>query len=581
MTADENLNPNNLTGDAPQPGEPVEPSSLDTPPIEDQSTEPVDVPNPPTEVPPVIDEHPTPSDETPTNPDDVSDASKVEEELRRAAEEAEAVRLAAEQDLEKKLEALKSEREKVLAEAQMLTDEINVKEEKAAEFSLWVERHRRTFLWKMFAKIRSESNAVVAKQESYAATMSNLELPEPGELIRLRKRFHKTILSVLGISFLVWLVYYLITTFLPFAWVLKFTSFGSTIFRYTLGAAIVFIFSAFVLYYRDWSNFDWRVKKLNKELEDIAKGVDKVRQEEVRLFSLYPQVVDWLEILGYSLNRPWTMNDRWFKSYLSDLNQDEFPFSLRIAQAQESDASAMNKLHGRALKRFATQGWRSKVLKAQVLAIAQKVGLPTERMNVEGLDADIAYSPGGPRSEMRKGLENQDALELVARRQLIPLTYQVQSEEITKARPPVKENRTNILDPIQADQAGLEEEEQIKWDEFLCEPIGPFNGLITPFSIASLAKGQVGYGHHEKMTSHFVVPERLEQEAKKNQDARVETYSETANLPMDIVIRMDLSDTLPPKVIKINSSESIDYHADEIDLITTKTEISDDHEEED
>ena len=525
MSIDENINPENPDGDSPQPNEPVEPENV---------------------VPPISYVPPAGPDEPPSNPDEVPEQSKLEEELRRAAE-------AAEKDREEKLAELNSEREKVLAEAQALTDEITAKEEKAEEFFVWVDRHRRTFLWKMFAKMRSESNAIVAKQESYVATMSNLELPEPGELVRLRKRFHMTILSVIGFSSLVWLIYYLITTFVPFAWALKLTSFGSTIFRYTLGAALVTIFGALVLYYRDWSRFYWRVKKLNKQLENIAKGVDKVRQEEVRLFSLYPQVVDWLEILGYSLNRPWTMNDRWFKSYLSDLNQDEFPFSLRIAQAQESDASAMNKLHGRALKRFATKGWRSKVLKAQVLAIAQKVGLPTERMNIEGLDADIAYSPGGPRSEMRKGLENQDALELVARRQLIPLTYQVQSEEITKARPKVKENRTNILDPIQADQAGLEEEEQNEWDEFLREPIGPFNGLVTPFSIASLAKGQVGYGYHEKMKSHFVVPERLEADSKKNPDARVETYSETANLPMDIVIRMDLSDPLPPKAIKINS----------------------------
>jgi len=553
MSIDENINRKNPDGDSPQPNEPVEPDNVNPESNEGPTTDPVDVPIPPTVVPPISYVPPTGSDEPPSNPDDVPDQSKIEEELRRAAEAAEAAQLAAEKDREEKLAALASEREKVLADAQALTDEITVKEEKAAEFFVWVERHRRTFLWKMFAKMRSESNAIVAKQESYVATMSNLELPEPGELVRLRKRFHMTILSVIGFSFLVWLVYFLITTFVPFAWALKLTSFGSTIFRYTLSAALVTIFSALILYYRDWSRFYWRVKKLNKQLENIAQGVDKVRQEEVRLVSLYPQVVDWLEILGYSLNRPWTMNDRWFKSYLSDLNQDEFPFSLRIAQAQESDASAMNKLHGRALKRFATKGWRSKVLKAQVLAIAQKVGLPTERMNVEGLDADIAYSPGGPRSEMRKGLENQDALELVARRQLIPLTFQVQSEEITKARPSVKENRTNILDPIQADQAGLEEEEQIDWDEFLREPIGPFNGLVTPFSIASLAKGQVGYGYHEKMKSHFVVPERLESDSKKNPDARVETYSETANLPMDIVIRMDLSDPLPPKAIKINS----------------------------
>ena len=578
MSTEDNLNPENPTEEAPQPVEPinVEPELNEEPP-----TELVDEANPPTVDPQVNDAPPTPPDEPPSSPEDVSEPSTVEDELQREADEAEASRLAVEQSREEKLAALNSEREKISAEAQALTDEINVKEEKATEFSIWVERHRRTFLWKMFAKMRSESNAVVAKQESYVATMSNLNLPEPGELVRLRKRFHKTILSVLGISFLVWLVYYLITTYLPFAWVVKFTSFGSTIFRYTLGSAIVFIFSAFVLYYRDWSRFNWKVKKLNKQLENIAEGVDKVRQEEVRLFSLYPQVVDWLEILGYSLNRPWTMNDRWFKSYLSDLNQDEFPFSLRIAQAQESDASAMNKLRGRALKRFATQGWRSKVLKAQILAIAQTVGLPTERMNIEGLDADIAYSPGGPRNEMRKGLENQDALELVARRQLIPLTFQVQSEEITKARPPVKENRTNILDPIQADQAGLDEEEQMKWNDFLCEPIGPFNGLITPFSIASLAKGQVGYGYHEKMTSHFVVPERLLSEAKKNPDARVEIYSETANLPMDIVVRMDLSEPLPPKVIKINSSENIDIYSEEIDPEPATGKTIEDYEEED
>ena len=578
MSTEDNLNPENPTEEAPQPVEPinVEPELNEEPP-----TELVDEANPPTVDPQVNDAPPTPPDEPPSSPEDVSEPSTVEDELQREADEAEASRLAVEQSREEKLAALNSEREKISADAQALTDEINVKEEKATEFSIWVERHRRTFLWKMFAKMRSESNAVAAKQESYVATMSNLDLPEPGELVRLRKRFHKTILSVLGISFLVWLVYYLITTYLPFAWVVKFTSFGSTIFRYTLGSAIVFIFSAFVLYYRDWSRFNWKVKKLNKQLENIAEGVDKVRQEEVRLFSLYPQVVDWLEILGYSLNRPWTMNDRWFKSYLSDLNQDEFPFSLRIAQAQESDASAMNKLRGRALKRFATQGWRSKVLKAQILAIAQTVGLPTERMNIEGLDADIAYSPGGPRNEMRKGLENQDALELVARRQLIPLTFQVQSEEITKARPPVKENRTNILDPIQADQAGLDEEEQMKWNDFLCEPIGPFNGLITPFSIASLAKGQVGYGYHEKMTSHFVVPERLLSEAKKNPDARVEIYSETANLPMDIVVRMDLSEPLPPKVIKINSSENIDIYSEEIDPEPATGKTIEDYEEED
>jgi len=46
----------------------------------------------------------------------------------------------------------------------------------------------------------------------------------------------------------------------------------------------------------------------------------------------------------------------------------------------------------------------------------------------------------------------------------------------------------------------------------------------------------------------------MEALAAANPDARVETYSESANLPMDIVIRMDLSEKIPPHAFKINPS---------------------------
>lgn len=530
MSENENINPLNPE---------------DSPISENNPVDSQDNPNQPTEVPPTPEETPSAPGDDPSNLEDEGITPNEDSLLENAIVDEE-------ENRQKLLAELQSQREILDAEAQALTDEINEKDQAAEEFAYWVDRHRSTFLWKMFAKMRSQLDAVSAKQQGYETTMSNLELPKPGELVRLRKRFHKTILSIFTVSFFVWLIFYLITTYVPFAWVVKFTSFGALIFKYTLAAALTTIFSALTLYYRDWRKFDWRVRNLNLQLKSVAEGVDKVRREEVKLVSLYPQVKDWLEIIGYSLNRPWSMNDRWFRSYLSDLNQDEFPFSLRIAQAQESDASAMNKLQGSTMKRFAVRGWRTKVLKDQVLAIAQKVGLPIERMNIDSIDKDISYSPGGPRVELRKGLENQEAMELVGRRELIPLTFKVQSEEITKARPPVKENRTNVLDVIQADQAGLEEEERVDWDKFLQEPIGPFNGVVTPFSIASLAENKVGEGLHEKMKSHFVVPERLESAARANAGARVETYSESANLPMDIVIRMDLSDVLPPNAIKIN-----------------------------
>lgn len=457
-------------------------------------------------------------------------------------------------EAEAKARQLQEARSKLEREAQILIEEIALKEESAQKFAAWVEHHRRTFLWKMLSKMNEQLDRIFDKQQEYEATVAAVELPQPGELVRYRKRFHATILaglSFVGVGGLVW---WLVINYVPYGWVAKIAVTTAQVVQWLIGIFTSTLLAALILYYRDWRRFDWKVKTLNHKLRDVAEGVDKVRREEVRLASLYPQVKDWLEIIGYSLNRPWTMNSKWFKSYISDLNQDEFPFSLRIAQAQEEDASSMHELQGNAMKRYAVRGWRTRVLKDQILAIAQKVGLPLERMNVDGVDQDISYSPGGPREELRKGLENTEALELVARRQLIPLTFKVQSEEITKSRPPVKENRTNALDVIQADMAGLEEEERVDWDAFLKEPIGPFDGVVTPFSLASLAPGQVMAGFHEKMKSHFVVPKRMEALAAANPDARVETYNESANLPMDIVIRMDLSEKIPPHAIKINPS---------------------------
>lgn len=285
----------------------------------------------------------SPADESSSPPSEEGpDPSLVEGELEKVVQEREAL-----------IAQLQAEREKVDAEAQQLTDEIKIKEQSALDFSVWVDRHRRTFLWKMFAKMREQVHAVKAQQESYASFMKSIELPKPGELVRLRKRFHKTILQTISAGLLVWLVYFLITTYLPFAWVAQLSAIGGNILRYTISVIVVSLFSALILYYRDWRRFDWRVRNLNTHLSNVAEGVDKVRHEEVRLFSLYPQVRDWLEIMGYSLNRPWLMNDRWFRSYLSDLNQDDFPLSLRIAQAQESDAASMNKLQGQAMRRVA------------------------------------------------------------------------------------------------------------------------------------------------------------------------------------------------------------------------------------
>ena len=446
-----------------------------------------------------------------------------------------------------------SKQQSLKLKAEELSNLISEKESSANQFAEIIESNRNSFLWRVFSRMKMQKQAAVDRSNEYEAAVTNIELPEPGELVRLRKRFHKTISGNLGGALLIWAIWWLITRKIKFAWILKFAISDAQIIRYLVSYYFVVLFSALVLYYRDWRRFDWRVRKLNHKMKQVADGVDHVRSENRKLNSLYAQVKDWLEIIGTSVNRPWSMNEKWFASFTGDPDQNEFPLSFRVAIAQEQDPSSMRALQGLAVKKYMVRGWRTGVLAAQVQAIADTLGLPTERMNLHKIDSDINYSPGGPRNELKAGLGNQQAMELVGRRQLVPLAYKIQSTEITKARPAIKENRTNQLDEIQIDYSGLAENETLVWDKFLEEPIGPFE-VTTPFSIQSLNNNKIGSGYHEKLTSNFVVPKRLESLAMSNENARVDSYQEGANMPMDIVIRMDLSDSMPPEAIKLFGS---------------------------
>jgi hypothetical protein len=62
----------------------------------------------------------------------------------------------ARQDALAKAAGLQETRAKLERDAQILIEEIALKEESAQKFAVWVEHHRRTFLWKMLSKMTEQ-----------------------------------------------------------------------------------------------------------------------------------------------------------------------------------------------------------------------------------------------------------------------------------------------------------------------------------------------------------------------------------------------------------------------------------------
>ena len=236
---------------------------------------------------------------------------------------------------------------------------------------------------------------------------------------------------------------------------------------------------------------------------------------------------------------------------LSDIPQDDFPFALRIAQAQENDAASSIALKRDAAERYLTRGWRSKVFEDQVISAGEMMGMSSDRLNVEILDADIALSPGGPRAILREKITSLELLKSVAKKQLIPLMKIVQIESIAESRPPVRENRTDILDTFQPEDFDLEMNRKLAWDDFLAISMGNSDKPRTPLSQLAFSESGRQTGHHDRAKTIFITPNRLMSKVPNNETTFADSYGESTRLPLDIVVRMDITGPLQQEDILI------------------------------
>lgn len=451
-------------------------------------------------------------------------------------------------------------------ESQILSIEESIRdfEVKNHELLEWSGKHQHSFLWKVLSQMNEQRKAATESLEKYANFVRSYEQPELGILTKARKSFHKNLLSGFAIIFFVSIVVSNLDEIIEFLSdipifgnIREFYSYPSLeiVLVYGSVAAIILLFSELIKYYNIWSTFSRQVTLVLWELDLITKSTEHCRNETIRLDALYPQVKDWLEILGNAINSPWHIREDWLKSNAADLSLDSSPFSLRFAQAQENDPVASRSLRRDAIERHLRPGWRSAVFDEQINEIRKSLGLARERLDIDALDRDITFSPGGPRSLVSRYINDPHLLEKVARTQLLPLMKTVQTESIAQSRPPVSESRFSPLSEIVVDDLGLEEDSMLPWDEFLSLPIGSEGRSKTPLSIFSFSSAGRQSGYADKYQTIFQGPERLKGQVTDTQ-ALYSSYSSQTKLPLDILIRVDVAGPLSKEDLLISQRTS-------------------------
>ena len=416
------------------------------------------------------------------------------------------------------------------------------------ELADWEARNTHSFLARASATMNQNLAEASSMLDQYSRTVESLRIPEPGTMAKLRKTFHRKLLwQNVIITFVAFLLYKIPR--LPNRDIQKFFNFTQpsfkVLFLYGFLLSTILFIASLITYYRGWSTYQRKVITTLWQLQTVARNAEHVRNEQGRLKSLYPQVNEWLIILGHSLTNPWRIRKEWFESSIGDLNEDSLPNSLRISQAHEDDGPAMLGMQRYAAERFMSRGWRAKVFADQVDVIRESLGLPKDRLDVDMLDQDILYSPNGPRALIRKNIEELGILENVGRRQLLPLIKEVQKEAITKSRPPVNEIRKKQISTTKAAAEDDLKSDLTPWDEFLSFAL-PVNGKPrTPLSVFSLSDSGKVAAHHDRYKTFMIVPDRFKEVVHGVDEKQLHTYSESTKLPMDVVVRADFSGPIP------------------------------------
>ena len=441
--------------------------------------------------------------------------------------------------LEKRLADLEIEREK-------LNSDLAQRQEFLESLETWEKKNSSSFLFKVFKKMKANLAEAAGILERYATIVGNLVIPDPGIMQRLRKSFHKKLLWSYTVVPFIALFFLLLPTLIdridPSRQVVRFAE-NFYFPKWAITAWAIFIlflltWNSLISYYRGWSRFQATVNRTFFDLENVSNGAEHVRGEEIRLKALYPQVKEWLEIIGRSLNRPWLVRPKWYEANQGSITRDSLPNSMRIAQAVEDESPSMLAMQRYAAESFMAKGWRARVFAEQIEIIREAKGLPKERLGVEQLDQDISYSPNGPRAIVASLIGDETILETVARKQIQPLALEIQRETSGNTRPDIREISSQKPQVVLG--GGLETGQDLKpWDEFLSLSIGGNGKPSVPLSLASFSSEGQRSNHHSRAKSFFIMPARL-QSAADVPASQVRTYSESERMPMDIVVRLDL-----------------------------------------
>ena len=437
-------------------------------------------------------------------------------------------------------------------------DEDKVLNDALRDLSQWKSQQSFSVSWRLAERINEELfKAKQAENEAVAFVQNNTEFTNP-EAVEQYRHFVRRVLLIPVVTLYLGTVIGL--TYNRFEWILKFIPPFNLGLRSTLvmvmGVAAGFWLSNLWRYAKRVSRVNKQAEAFEEIYREQEKKIVHAVAEHARLSQQQPLVEPILQVLAKAY-RVQLQSDTNVRAHATTFfDPSSLPACVTLARAEDNDEIKMAKLKRRALSVLMKPGWRTDGLDRIARIHADSRMLDSNSLSLKSLDTDSLVSARNAQRVLLEAFSNRDIHERVSKQRLREAIQNLHSEVLAKwessDRPTVVSLRDDGFNRLSFRSSWLDEQDVSEdWIDFLSEIL---EEETSPFGIFNIQDKTSDLNKKELISSVAVVPHYFE---IKDSRVKVEHSPVKDVLPMDVVVRVDVSPWANPSAFAVFANERV------------------------
>ena len=431
-------------------------------------------------------------------------------------------------------------------------DEDALLNEALKDLTSWRNDQDKSVAWKLAVRINEEVlKAKQAETEATSFVENNIEFVNQNA-VKVYRDFARRVWLIPIVTLYITSVVSL--TYNRFEWIMKFFPF----FNMGLSKTLIMISGVAAAF---WISNLWKyskkVSKIQKQLvifkakheEQELKIVHAVKQH-TRLAQQQPLVEPILEVLAKAYRVQIQSDVSARAQVTTHFDPALLPACVTLARAVDDDEVKMARLRRRALSVLMSPGWRTNGLDEIARIHADSRMLDSSALSLRSLDTDSVVSASNAQRLLSEAFSNTSIHQRVSKARLVRAIKDLHKEVLANwastERPEVVSMRDDGFNKIAFQSSWLVDEDVSEdWISFLSEVL---NEETAPFGHFNILDKKSELNDAAKISSMAVVPHYFDLTESK---LKIEKSKTTDVMPMDIVVRVDVSPWADPSAFTI------------------------------